>query len=57
MPTVAHAWWRKGAALEALGRIEEARGAYEASLRLDPDWSEARRALADLPDEPSEDRR
>jgi len=52
MPTVAHAWWRKGVALEALGRIEEARAAYEASLRLDPGWSQARRALEALPEHP-----
>ena len=46
VPTVAHAWWRKGNALEQLGRGEDARAAYEESLRQDPDLELAREALA-----------
>ena len=48
MPSVAHAWWRKGKAFEKLGRIDEARSAYAESLRLDPKWQRAQAALDEL---------
>jgi len=49
MPSVAHALWRKGGALEQLDRSEDARGAYEESLRRDPGFKLAREALEALP--------
>ena len=48
MPSVAHACLRKGNALEQLNRIEEAREAYENSLRLKPGFELAEEALEDL---------
>jgi tetratricopeptide (TPR) repeat protein len=48
MPSVAHACLRKGNALEQLNRIEEAREAYEHSLRLKPGFKLAEDALEDL---------
>jgi tetratricopeptide (TPR) repeat protein len=48
MPSVAHAFWRKGNALEQLQRNDAARKAYEESLRLDPDLELAKKALSDL---------
>jgi len=48
MPTAAHAIWRKGNALEQLGRIEEARAAYEESLRRKPGFEKAEKDLAKL---------
>lgn len=50
METVAHACWRKGNALEQLGRNEDARDAYEESLRQDPSLELARKALEALKD-------
>lgn len=40
---------QRGLALQQLGRSEEARGAYELALELDPDLDEARAALDELP--------
>ena len=48
MQTVAHACWRKGNALEQLGRKQDARQAYEESLRRDPGLELARKALQGL---------
>ena len=48
VPSVAHACWRKGNALEQLGRNEDAREAYGESLRREPDLKLAEKALADL---------
>jgi len=48
MQTVAHACWRKGNALEQLGRKQDARQAYEESLRRDPGLELARKALQEL---------
>ncbi|MFH1108441.1 MAG: tetratricopeptide repeat protein [Planctomycetota bacterium] len=48
MQTVAHACWRKGNALEQLGRKQDAREAYEESLRRDPGLELARKALSAL---------
>lgn len=48
VPSVAHACWRKGDALEQLGRNEDAREAYEQSLRREPGLELAEKALADL---------
>ncbi len=48
MQSVAHAYWRKGNALEQLGRKQEARNAYEESLRRNPDLELARKAIAGL---------
>ncbi len=48
MQTVAHACWRKGNALEQLGRKQDARQAYEDSLRRDPGLELARRTLQEL---------
>ncbi len=48
MQTVAHACWRKGNALAQLGRTEDARAAYEESLRRDPDLELAKKSLAEL---------
>ncbi len=45
---VAGAHWRRGQALEALGRPNEARAAYERALELDPELDEARDARAAL---------
>lgn len=46
--SVAHACWRKGNALEQLGRRQEAREAYEESLRRDPGLELAKKAINDL---------
>jgi len=40
-------YWR-GRALQALGRVDEARRAFERALRFNPNYSEARQALAAL---------
>jgi tetratricopeptide (TPR) repeat protein len=48
VPSVAHACWRKGNALEQLGRIQNAREAYEESLRREPGLKLALRAIEDL---------
>jgi tetratricopeptide (TPR) repeat protein len=48
MPSLAQAYLRKGSALEQLDRMEEARKAYEQSLRSEPDFELAREALEDL---------
>ena len=50
MPEPAHAWRRKGNALEQLGRTEEARAAYEESLRLKPGLESAAEDLEGLSD-------
>jgi len=50
MPSVAHALWRKGNALEQLGRIQDARAAYKESLRRDPGLTLAQKALEALPE-------
>jgi len=46
--SVAHACWRKGNALEQLGRTQDARAAYEESLRREPGLKMAEKALEDL---------
>jgi tetratricopeptide (TPR) repeat protein len=48
MPSAAHACWRKGNALEQLGRNQDAREAYEESLRREPGLKLAEKALAGL---------
>lgn len=48
MQSVAHACWRKGNALEQLGRIQDARDAYEESLRRDPSLELAKKSIAGL---------
>jgi tetratricopeptide (TPR) repeat protein len=48
MPSVAHACWRKGNALEQLGRKQDARKAYEESLRRDPALKLAKKAIERL---------
>ncbi len=48
--SVANACWRKGNALEQLGRNQDAREAYEESLRREPGLALAEKALADLPE-------
>ena len=48
MQTVAHACWRKGNALEQLARRQDARQAYEESIRRDPSLELARKALQEL---------
>jgi len=48
MPSSAHACWRKGNALEQLGRNQDAREAYEESLRQEPGLKLAEKALDDL---------
>lgn len=45
---VAHACWRKGNALEQLGRNEDARKAYEESLRREPGLKLAEKAIERL---------
>lgn len=50
MPSVAHACWRKGNALEQLGRKQDAEEAYEESLRHDPGLELAQKALKGLVD-------
>jgi tetratricopeptide (TPR) repeat protein len=50
MPSAAHACWRKGNALEQLGRKKEAREAYEEGLRRDPAFKLAEKALEGLKD-------
>ena len=42
--------WRRGQALVALGRVDEARTALRASVDLDPSLKEPRNALSDLDD-------
>ncbi len=46
--SVAHACWRKGNALEQLGRSQDAQEAYEESLRREPGLKLADKALDDL---------
>lgn len=48
MQSVAHACWRKGKALEQLGRNQDARDAYEESLRREPSLKLAEQALEGL---------
>ena len=48
LPSSAHACWRKGNALEQLGRSRDAREAYEESLRREPGLQLAKKALDDL---------
>lgn len=48
MPSPAHACWRKGNALEQLGRNQDARAAYEESLRRDPTLKLAEKAIKSL---------
>ncbi|MFH1109227.1 MAG: tetratricopeptide repeat protein [Planctomycetota bacterium] len=48
MQSVAHACWRKGNALEQLGRKQDAREAYQESLRRDPGLELAKKAIKDL---------
>ena len=48
MPSAAHACWRKGNALEQLGRKQDAREAYEESLRRDHGFKLAEKALEGL---------
>ena len=45
LPPTAGAWWRTGNALEALGRVDDAREAYRSALREDPDFERAAEAL------------
>lgn len=47
-PTHTHVWHRIGVIQEKLGRVEEARAAYQAALRLDPGNRPASDALARL---------
>ena len=48
LQSAAHACWRKGNALEQLGRVQEARAAYEESLRREPGFKMAEKALENL---------
>jgi len=48
MASAAHASWRKGEALEKLGRLDEACAAYEDCLRRQPRLEEAKKALEAL---------
>jgi tetratricopeptide (TPR) repeat protein len=48
MPSAAHACWRKGNALEQLGRKQDAREAYEESLRREPGFKLAEQAIQSL---------
>jgi tetratricopeptide (TPR) repeat protein len=50
LQSLAAACWRRGNALEQLGRVDEARAAYEESLRRDPTFEEARDSLDALDD-------
>jgi len=47
-PTWANAQWRLGMLYEKMGQADMARKAYEAALKLDPDYKEAREALEKL---------
>jgi tetratricopeptide (TPR) repeat protein len=44
-PSLARAHVQRGLALAALGRVDEARAAFEAALGLDPELAEALAAL------------
>jgi tetratricopeptide (TPR) repeat protein len=48
MPRPEDAWWRRGQALEALGKPVEARSAYRAALDAEPDHRASREALEAL---------
>ena len=48
MQSAAHACWRKGNALEQLGRKQDAREAYEESLRRDPGLELTKKSIAGL---------
>ena len=48
MQSAAHACWRKGNALEQLGRKQDARQAYEESLRRDPSLKLAEKRLMEM---------
>ena len=48
MPPPEDAWWRRGQALEALGRRDEASAAYRAGLEAAPDHRASREALEAL---------
>jgi len=45
LPSVAAALWRQGQACELMGRVDDARSRYEASLVEDPDFDRADDAL------------
>ncbi len=51
-PSYVAAHWRLGMVYELQGKIDEARTAYEAALKLDPDYVPAREALAKLSPKP-----
>lgn len=48
LPEAKHAWYRMGQVLVAAGRKAEARQAFQASLKLDPNMSDAKAELAKL---------
>ena len=48
LPSIGAAHWRRGNALEALDRIEEARVAYRRAVEADPELEEAGRSLRAL---------
>lgn len=48
MASAAHAAWRKGNAYELLQRVDDARAAYEESLRLKPSFGRAEEALREI---------
>ncbi len=50
MQSAAHASWRKGNALEQLGRHQDAREAYKESLRREPGLKLAKNAIENLQD-------
>lgn len=51
LPSHAAATWRRGRAFEGLGRLDEARAAYERALVLDGDFEQALESLEQLGDE------
>jgi tetratricopeptide (TPR) repeat protein len=48
LPTWANAQWRLGMLYEKMGQTDMARKAYEAALKLNPDYKEAKEALEKL---------
>lgn len=48
LPEAKHAWYRMGQVLVSAGRKAEARQAFQASLKLDPDLADAKAALTRL---------
>jgi CubicO group peptidase (beta-lactamase class C family) len=50
-PSIPAAWWRKGVAYEEMGDRDSALECYEKSIKMDPEFGQAREALKRLAEE------